>query len=223
MDRSDWNARYAATDLVWGAEPNRFVVAELEGRPPQGRALELACGEGRNAIWLAEQGWTVTAVDFSDVAIERARKLAERRGVEVDWLCADLTSFEPSAGAFQLVLIAYLQLPGAELRGVLAHAAAALAPAGELLMIGHARRNLSEGVGGPRDPAVLWTPEEIDDALRALGLSVHRCEHVPRSVDTPDGPREAVDVLARAGPWRQAGAQAVRFGAKGEDTPFSKD
>jgi SAM-dependent methyltransferase len=198
LDRSDWNARYAATDLVWGVDPNRFVVAELEGRTPQGRALDLACGEGRNAIWLAEQGWNVTAVDFSDVAIERARKLAGRRGVDVEWLCADLTFYEPPMRAFQLVLIAYLQLPWDELRAVLARAAAALAPGGELLMIGHARSNLSDGVGGPRDPAVLWTPDEIDGAFRAFGLDVQRCEHVRRAVDTPDGHREAVDVLARA-------------------------
>jgi SAM-dependent methyltransferase len=201
LDRNDWNARYAATDLVWGAEPNRFIVAELEGRTSRGRALDLACGEGRNAIWLAEQGWAVTAVDFSDVAIERARKLSARRGVDVEWLCADLASYKPPEGAFQLVVIAYLQLPGSELREVLARAAAALAPAGELLMIGHARRNLSGGVGGPRDPAVLWTPDGIDEALRALGLNVDRCEHVQRSVDAPDAPdvpRAAVDVLARA-------------------------
>ena len=140
----------------------------------------------------------MTAVDFSDVAIERARKLAERRGIDVEWLCADLTAYEPPVGAFQLVLIAYLQLPGADLRTVLARASAALAPAGELLMIGHARRNLTEGVGGPRDPAVLWTPDEIDAALRSSGSSVKRCEHVQRSVDTPDGPREAIDVLVRA-------------------------
>lgn len=198
MDRSDWNARYAATDLVWGVEPNRFVVAELEGREPHGRALDLACGEGRNAMWLAEQGWNVTAVDFSDVAIERARNLAECRGLDVEWLRADLASYEPPVAAFQLVLIAYLQLPGAKLRAVLARAAAALAPAGELLMIGHARRNLAEGVGGPRDPAVLWTPDGIDSALRAVGLSVQRCEHLQRAVDTPAGPRVAVDVLTRA-------------------------
>jgi SAM-dependent methyltransferase len=160
--------------------------------------LDLACGEGRNAIWLAERGWTVTAVDFSEVAIERARKLAEGRGADVEWLCADMASYEPPPAAFQLVLIAYLQIPEAELRGVLARAAAALAPAGELLLIGHARRNLSEGVGGPQDPALLWTPDGIGDALRALDLRVERCEHVQRSVDTPDGPREAVDLLARA-------------------------
>jgi len=198
LDRSDWNARYAASDLVWGAEPNRFVAEELEGRTPRGRALDLACGEGRNAIWLAGRGWSVTAVDFSDVAIERARKLAERRGVGVDWVCADLASYAPEPEAFQLVLVSYLQLPGAGLRAVLERAAAALAPGGELLMIGHARRNLAEGVGGPRDPAVLWEPDELSADLRALGLGVERCEEVRRPLDTPEGPREAIDVLARA-------------------------
>ena len=198
MDHDDWNARYAATDLVWGSEPNQFVVAELEGLTPQGRALDLACGEGRNAIWLAGQGWTVTAVDFSDVAIERGRKLAARRGVDVEWLCADLVVYEPPEQAFELVLISYLQIPAAELRGVLARAADGLAPGGELLLIGHARRNLSEGVGGPQDPAVLWAPEEIQAALEALDLRVERCEHVHRSIDTPDGLRRAVDVLARS-------------------------
>ena len=198
MDRSDWNARYAAVDLVWGAEPNRFVEQELKGRAPEGRALDLACGEGRNAIWLAEQGWHVTAVDLSDVAIERGRKLAEDRGVDVEWLCEDLASWTPPAGAFQLVVIAYLQIPGDAMRAVLAHVASALAPAGDLMMIGHARQNLAEGVGGPRDPALLWSPEEIDDVLSAHGLTVERCEHVQRPVETPEGPREAIDVIVRA-------------------------
>jgi SAM-dependent methyltransferase len=198
LDRDDWNARYAESDLVWGAEPNRFVFADLTGRPPGGRVLDLACGEGRNAIWLAEQGWTVTAVDFSDVAVERARRLAAERGVEVEWVRADLASYVPREGAFRLVLIAYLQLPGAELRAVCRRAAAALAPGGELLMVGHARRNLAEGIGGPRDPAVLWDPDEIAGELRALGLQDVRCEEVRRPFDTPEGPREAVDLLARA-------------------------
>jgi SAM-dependent methyltransferase len=198
VKRSDWNARYAGSDLVWGAEPNRFVFAELCGRAPTGRALDLACGEGRNAIWLAERGWAVTAVDFSDAAIERAKRLAAARGVEVEWLTADLASYVPRPASFALVLIAYLQLPGAELRHVLGRAAAALEPAGELLMIGHARRNLAEGIGGPRDPAVLWEPEEISEWLPTLGLRASRCEEVHRSVETPDGPRDAIDLLVRA-------------------------
>jgi len=198
LDRNDWNARYAAADLVWGAEPNRFVAAELAEREPDGKALDLACGEGRNAIWLAERGWDVTAVDFSDVAIERARELAERRGVAVDWICADLTTLELPPARFQLVLIAYLQLPAPQLRQVLALAAGAMAPAGELMMIGHALANLAEGVGGPQDPACLWTSEAFAAALSGLGATVDRCDQVRRPVGTGDGAREAIDLLVRA-------------------------
>jgi SAM-dependent methyltransferase len=207
VDRNDWNERYASTDLVWGTEPNRFVAAELEEVRAPGRALDLACGEGRNAIWLAAQGWTVTGVDFSSVAIERGRQLAARRGIEVEWVVADLVTYMPEAAAFDLVLIAYLQLPAEELRAVLRHAATAVAPGGEVLLIGHAAANLSGGVGGPRDPAVLWKPSQIEDALRASAMEVTRCEHVRRPVETPDGPREAIDVLARA--HRPASAQAM--------------
>jgi SAM-dependent methyltransferase len=198
LDRNDWNARYASTELVWGTDPNRFVAAELEGTARPGRALDLACGEGRNSIWLAARGWRVTGVDFSDVAIERARQIASSRGVDVEWLVADLASWQPDQGAYDLVLIAYLQLPTDALRRVVTHAAAALAPGGELLMIGHARDNLAGGYGGPKDPAVLWTPAETAEMLRAAGLRIERCEHVDRPVASPEGPRVAIDVLARA-------------------------
>ena len=105
-----WNRRYAGTELLWSATPNRFLVAEVEGLPP-GRALDLACGEGRNAIWLAERGFEVTGVDFSDVALERARRIAAGRGVEVEWTHADVTEYEPPLRAFDLVVVLYLHLP----------------------------------------------------------------------------------------------------------------
>lgn len=198
MDRSDWDERYAASELVWGAEPNRFVEQELGATAPRGRALDLACGEGRNAIWLAERGWVVTGVDYSAVAIDRARQLAERRGVDVDWRCDDLAAFAPPASTFALVVVAYLQVSGEAMRSALAGAAGALAPGGELFMIGHARRNLDEGVGGPQHPAVLWEPAEIEAMLRELGLEVDRCAEVTRPVTTPEGEREAIDLLVRA-------------------------
>ena len=91
MQKSDWDARYSAKDLVWGRDPNRFVAEALADAEP-GRALDLACGEGRNAIWLASLGWQVTGVDFSDVAIERARKLAGSRSVQVDFRVADVST-----------------------------------------------------------------------------------------------------------------------------------
>lgn len=150
MDHKDWNDRYAAQELLWGVEPNRFLVEELRDVPPRGRALDLACGEGRNAIWLAKLGWVVTAVDYSTVAIERARRLAAEQHVDVEWIETDVTSFAPAAGAFQLVIIAYLHLPETSRRTVLAHAASALGPGGTLFMLGHARLNLTQGVGGPQ-------------------------------------------------------------------------
>ena len=85
VNRDDWNRRYEGAELVWTARPNRFLVAEAAGLVP-GRALDLACGEGRNAVWLAEQGWQATGVDFSGVALGKAQLLAESRSVQVEWL-----------------------------------------------------------------------------------------------------------------------------------------
>jgi 2-polyprenyl-3-methyl-5-hydroxy-6-metoxy-1,4-benzoquinol methylase len=199
MDRNDWNTRYQAQDLLWGVEPNSFVAAEFGKTLPRGRVLDVGCGEGRNAIWLASLGWTVTGVDFSDVALERARRLAAHQNVDVEWIEADVTAFEPPRGVFRLVIISYLQIPGDERRAVLAHAVSALEPGGTLFMIGHALLNLTEGAGGPRDAEVLWEPAEIHRELAAQGLSIERVEQVRRPFETPEGEKkEAIDTLARA-------------------------
>ncbi len=195
MEREDWDRRYRGTKLVWTAQPNRFVVEEL-GEVPPGRALDLGSGEGRNAVWLAERGWRVTAVDFSPVALDKARRLAQARGVSVHWVLADLRGYQPESGAYDLVLVAYLQLPPVERAAVLAGAVAALAPGGTLLVIGHDLANLTQGVGGPKDPAVLYTPEPIVAELD--GLTVHRAGRVRRPVDTAPEPSEAVDTLVLA-------------------------
>ncbi len=197
MQKSDWDARYAAKDLVWGRDPNRFVAEALADAEP-GRALDLACGEGRNAIWLASLGWQVTGVDFSDVAIERARKLAEARSLQVDWQVADVTRFCDDAGARTLAVIAYLQVPRKDRRAALAGAAAALAKGGRLFMIGHALRNLEAGYGGPSSPDVLWDPDALCQDVEAAGLRVERCEEVERPVETDDGPRVAIDTRLQA-------------------------
>ncbi|HZJ27393.1 MAG TPA: class I SAM-dependent methyltransferase [Acidimicrobiia bacterium] len=195
MDREDWNDRYRATELVWTADANRFVVAEVADLPP-GRALDLAAGEGRNAIWLAERGWRTSAVDFSDVALDKARALAESRGVSLETIVADVTTYEAAPGAYDLVLVAYLQLPEPARSVVLRRATDAVAPGGTLLVIAHDRSNLDGGYGGPQDPTVLATPAEVAAAL--TDLDVVTAELVERTVDTPDGPRVAVDHLVRA-------------------------
>jgi SAM-dependent methyltransferase len=196
MDREAWNGRYAAAaDLVWTAEPNRFVVQELAELPP-GRALDLAAGEGRNAVWLAAQGWRVVAVDFSSVAIARGRRLAEQHGVQVDWIVADVLRHPLPKAAFDLVVIAYLQLTAADLARVLHRAVGALAPGGTILVVGHDRANLDGGVGGPQDPAVLQTPAEVLASLD--GLTVQRAETVRRPVSIDGETVDALDTLVVA-------------------------
>ncbi len=136
MDKEDWNRRYQGGELLWTDRPNRFLVAEAGGLEP-GRALDLACGEGRNAVWLAEQGWRVTGVDFSRAAIEKAGRLAEQRGVEVDWVCADLLEYAPPPEAFALVIVFYLQIAETARHVVFSNAASAVARGGTLLLVAH--------------------------------------------------------------------------------------
>lgn len=193
MQREDWDRRYAEVESLWSARPNRVLVAEVEALTP-GRALDLACGEGRNAIWLAERGWDVTGVDFSQVAIAKARASAQRTGVHVDFVCADLLDYEPARGAHDLVVVLFLQLPADERRRVLRRAADALAPGGTLLLVGHDLANLTEGTGGPSDPTVLYTPEDVVSELP--GLEVEKAERILRDVDGADRP--AIDALVRA-------------------------
>jgi len=193
--REDWNARYAAAELLWTAEPNRRFASEVEDLEP-GRALDLACGEGRNAVWLAERGWRTTGVDFSDVALAKAERLAASRGVEVEWVLADVLEHEPERGAFELVAVLYLQLPHEQLAEVLHTSVGALAPGGTLVVLGHDTTNLTHGHGGPRDASVLFTPEDVVPQLERL--VVERAEKVPRTVPLEDGEATAIDALVRA-------------------------
>ncbi len=192
MDRSSWDERYRTEELVWKAEPNRFLVAEVGSLRP-GRALDLACGEGRNALWLAERGWEVVGVDFSAVGLDKARSLAASRGLRVELVEADLREWDPPEASFDLVVLMYLHLPAADRRQVLAAASRALAPGGTLLVVGHDSTNLTDGVGGPQDASVLYTPDEI--AAELSGVKLERAERVRRRLE--DG-REAIDALVRA-------------------------
>lgn len=193
MQREDWDKRYASVGNLWAAKPNRFLVAEVAGLEP-GRALDLACGEGQNAVWLATLGWDVTGVDFSEVAIAKARARAERDGVRVRFECGDLLDYEAAAGSFDLVLCLYLHIPSDGRRHVLAKASAALAPGGTFVLVGHDLTNLTDGVGGPSDPDILCTPDQIADELP--GLEIEKAERVLRDVKGEE--REAIDALVRA-------------------------
>ncbi|HET9092314.1 MAG TPA: class I SAM-dependent methyltransferase [Acidimicrobiales bacterium] len=196
MDATQWDSRYATADLVWSAEPNRFLTAEVAGLAP-GRALDVACGEGRNAIWLATAGWTATGVDFSAVALDKARRLAASRGVEVEWVLSDVVAYFDDPHEFDLVAVFYLQLPPPARRAVLSGAARAVAPGGRLLVVAHDSSNLERGYGGPQEPSVLYRPEDVVADL-ADALEIEKAEVVERPVSTDEGERVALDLLVRA-------------------------
>ncbi len=185
-----WDERYAASDLVWSAEPNLFLPPLVEGVEP-GTALDIACGEGRNAIWLARRGWEVTAVDFSAVGIDKARRLG--RDVDVDWVVADVTEYDPDRH-FDLVLVFYLHLPEAQMAEVFDRAVAAIRPGGTFFGVGHALRNLTDGYGGPPAPDLLWSVDRI--AALVEGLEVLELGERDRFVASADA--TAIDLAVHA-------------------------
>lgn len=188
VDAEEWDERYRSAPQLWGG-PNAILAPILSELPP-GRAVDLACGDGRHTAWLAERGWQAHGVDFSATAIGQARE----RGGSATYEVADVRTWEPGEAA-DLVLIAYLHLAAPERAALLARALAWLGPAGHLLLLAHARENLEHGVGGPQDPALLPRVDELAAELR--GTRVHRLQHVTRRTDAGS----AVDVLAHVSPW----------------------
>lgn len=177
MDAGAWDERYAASELVWSRGPNQFVEAECADLPP-GRAVDLACGEGRNAIWLASRGWQVIAVDFSQVALDKGRTLAG--DLPVTWVCEDATSWVGSW--LDLAVVAYFQVPAAHRRTAVRNVVSSLRPGGTLVWVAHDSTNLTEGTGGPQDPAVLMTAEDVVADLDGIDIEVVRAERVARVV-----------------------------------------
>ncbi len=190
--RTNWDARHQAGDFE-GEGPNLTLVlgaADL----PRGTALELASGSGTNAVWLARQGWRTTAVDWSPVGLANGRAKAEAAGVSVEWQERNLFEWTPPARCFDLVVIVYLHLPPDERRPVYAAAAAAVAPGGRLLVVGHDLLNATEGEGGPPDQTRLFSPDEIARELAGAdpSLETERAEVVRR---VPAPARAPIDSL----------------------------
>lgn len=167
-----------------------FVADRLAHAEP-GVGLDVASGEGRNAIWLAGLGWKMTAVDFSEVAIERGRGATD----QVEFVVADVLEWEPHE-SYDLALIAYLHLPETEMRSVIERVASWLNPGGELFLIGHDESNIDEGHGGPQVPDILTRVEETVEWLE--GLEIVEAQVVNRPVDTDEGRVFARDALVRA-------------------------
>ena len=208
--RAHWNQRYASRKFVWSKPLNQMLVNALEPLAlPPGHVLDLACGEGHNAIWLAEQGWQVTAVDFSIVGVETGKRIANRRSVRVDWIVDNATTWQAPAGTMDLAIVLYLHTDAVDRAAWMAHTLDALKSGGALVYIAHDLTNLVHGQLGPQTPDVLATPEDIVALLP--GCHIDRAEVLERQVD--DEPEHggaklgtAFDVLVVAFKGRQGSA-----------------
>ncbi len=166
--RKSWNEIWSTMDESY-AGADDTLVEQFNGSSP-GRALELGCGTGGNAIWLAEQGWKLTAVDYSDVAIGKARERAEERDVSVDFVVADASTYQPD-DQYDLVASFYIQLPSEMRKKMLAVAASALAPGGTLLFVSHDKSSPPSG-WSDEDMQTLTTPAQIVAEIPGLDIEL---------------------------------------------------
>ena len=192
MDRHGWDERYGAREQTFVRDPNRLVAAEVEGLRP-GRALDLATGEGRHAVWLASLGWRVVAVDFSTVGVTRAAARARHEGRHVAFAAADVYALRLPPATFELVLCSFFHPPPEQRRHLYPALAAALAPGGSLVQVSYDVRNATEGTGGPKDLPMLVDPPVVAAELEAAGLAVTRADSIRLRTPTLDG--EEVDVV----------------------------
>jgi SAM-dependent methyltransferase len=181
-----WNERYAEKELVWSMGPNQLFAEHVDGLK-SGRALDVASGEGRNAIWLAEQGWKVDAIDFSDVGIEKAREIADRRMVSVNWIVADVCDYNFPVDHYDLAAVLYLHTPRQEREQWFPGLIRSVAPGGRFVYIGHDQRNITEGVGGPQDASLLATVDELLVYLDGFNIEVAEVYERPTGSDPGHG------------------------------------
>ncbi|KUF18790.1 class I SAM-dependent methyltransferase [Streptomyces silvensis] len=199
MDAQYWDEKYGGSDQLFSGAPNPVLVAEAAGLAP-GQALDVGCGEGADALWLARRGWRVTAVDISRTALERAAATAAAAdGVEgrVAWARTDLTATPPPVGAFDLVSAHYFPLPRERQHTALRGLLAAVAPGGTLLFTGHDLADLPPREELGIDPYDYYQPGDIAELLDD-DWAVLVDETRPRTTPAPAGTHHTHDTVLRA-------------------------
>jgi len=202
MSEAEWDERYRSREALWSDEPNPTLVTEVSSLDP-GSAVELGCGEGADAIWLAKRGWHVTGLDISRVALARAASAEQRYRNEIAtpvvWQQADLLAWTPGEARFDLVTAHFMQFHENERARFFATLAACVAPGGTLLIVGHDPSDLKTNVRRPPDPAVFYTASDIAAALDAHEWDIVVCEARPRSaIDRNERPATVNDAIVKA-------------------------
>ena len=204
-----WEERYRETpDGRWSGNPNAVLVSEVSDLVP-GRALDVGCGEGGDALWLAARGWAVTGIDISTVALARATQHAESQGLQIRWAHVDLVQNPPEPGRFDLVTAHFMQLPATERVALYAALAKAVAPGGTLLLVGHDPSGMPPG--GPHLHDMFFTAEQLAAELDGGEWDIRTVEARPRPWTDPDGNASIIkDAVLKAvkRPWAPAQAPA---------------
>lgn len=202
MDEAFWDRRYASSGAVWSGDPNPQLVTEAADLAP-GAALDVGCGEGTDAMWLAEHGWRVVAVDFSAVALERgaahARAVGDDASGRITWLHEDLTSWVPEASTYDLVSAQFMHLPRDQRAALHHRLAASVSPGGSLLVVGHHPADLQTTIPRPPVPELFFTAPDVAATLDRHVWHVVVSEARARDALDPDGrPTTVHDAVLRA-------------------------
>lgn len=179
FDEKFWDERYGGNGAVWSGNPNPQLIAEAADLVT-GRALDVGCGEGADALWLAERGWHVVAVDLSSVALQKAARHAAAKAAtgpalvgSIEWEHHDLLAWSPPAGSFDLVTAQFMHLPTADREPLFARLAEAVAPGGSLLIVGHSESDILAGARRPHDPELFFTAADVAGSLAVDSLAVN--------------------------------------------------
>ena len=193
-----WDARYAESDRVWSGRPNQRLVEEVADLEPA-HALDAGCGEGADAVWLAERGWRVAALDVSEVALGRVREHAAEAGVadRVETLRHDLMG-EPAPGRYDLVSAFFFQVPADRFEGLYRSLAGLVVPGGTLLVVGHHPADIETGARRHHGPQLLFTPDQVADLLDPEAWDVVTATAPTREQPGPEGLVTVRDSVVRA-------------------------
>ncbi len=197
MSAEHWNARYSETDYIYGIAPNAFLQSVFH-TIPKGAVLCLGDGEGRNGVFLAEQGYTVTSVDYSDVGLRKAKALAALRGVQIQTVLCDLSAFTIEPRAWTGIVSIFCHLPPSLRKTVHAQVVAGLTQNGVLILEAYSPKQLQYGTGGPKQEELLMP---LNDVMRELnGLSFEMAHEIERDViegKYHTGKASVIQILAR--------------------------
>jgi len=195
MDKRErWDERYTKNNLKWSSGPNTLLESLVVGKP-DGKVLDVASGEGRNALWLASRGWLVDAIDFSKIGIGKGRLMAAERNLEINWILADVCEQAFARAEYDLVIVLFLHTSIEERVIWLPAVIEAVALGGQFIYIAHDPSNIDRGVGGPQDRTLL---PEVDDVCGMLGdFDILQAEIYDRQFGDDPGHGESVTGVAR--------------------------